>query len=195
MIMHPWALFQITEARGGEVHVNMEDHKEEEFKKPKVSRTPFQMIIWNSFELSFSNGQPGTFLNDNSEQFRMHSFCCYELTASCFVLVQSDITCTQQFSTRATMMVSSQITRTKCNSRRNSHYFPSISLGYYNRGPGDPSYQQLFSVGLRQAFPRRRPRPRVCRSGRRRRGRACCCSCRGCHSWPGATQGSGNVST
>ncbi len=26
----------ITEARGGEVHVNMEDHKEEEFQKPKV---------------------------------------------------------------------------------------------------------------------------------------------------------------
>lgn len=27
----------IAEARGGEVHVNMEDHKEEEFKKPKVA--------------------------------------------------------------------------------------------------------------------------------------------------------------
>jgi len=26
----------INEAKGGEVHVNMEDHKEEEFKKPKV---------------------------------------------------------------------------------------------------------------------------------------------------------------
>ena len=28
----------ITEAKGGEVHVNMEDHKEEEFKKPKVKK-------------------------------------------------------------------------------------------------------------------------------------------------------------
>jgi UBX domain-containing protein 1 len=27
----------INEAKGGEVHVNMEDHKEEEFKKPKVT--------------------------------------------------------------------------------------------------------------------------------------------------------------
>lgn len=27
----------INEAKGGEVHVNMEDHKEEEFKKPKVN--------------------------------------------------------------------------------------------------------------------------------------------------------------
>ena len=27
----------IAEARGGEVHVNMEDHKEEEFKRPKVT--------------------------------------------------------------------------------------------------------------------------------------------------------------
>ena len=30
---------QITEAKGGEVHVNMEDHKEEEFKRPKVHFT------------------------------------------------------------------------------------------------------------------------------------------------------------
>ena len=30
---------QITEAKGGEVHVNMEDHKEEEFKRPKVHLT------------------------------------------------------------------------------------------------------------------------------------------------------------
>lgn len=27
----------IAEAKGGEVHVNMEDHKEEEYKKPKAS--------------------------------------------------------------------------------------------------------------------------------------------------------------
>lgn len=32
----------INEAKGGEVHVNMEDHKEEEFKKPKASVKPFQ---------------------------------------------------------------------------------------------------------------------------------------------------------
>jgi UBX domain-containing protein 1 len=26
----------ITDAKGGEVHVNMEDHKDEDYKKPKV---------------------------------------------------------------------------------------------------------------------------------------------------------------
>ena len=37
----------ITEARGGEVNVNMEDHKEEEFKKPKVQNFffPFDNIF------------------------------------------------------------------------------------------------------------------------------------------------------
>ena len=32
----------VREARGGEVHVNMEDHKQEEYVKPKVSDKPFQ---------------------------------------------------------------------------------------------------------------------------------------------------------
>jgi UBX domain-containing protein 1 len=32
----------VKAARGGEVHVNMEDHKSEEFVKPKVSAKPFQ---------------------------------------------------------------------------------------------------------------------------------------------------------
>jgi len=31
----------VREARGGEVHVNMEDHKTEEFSKSKVSKKPF----------------------------------------------------------------------------------------------------------------------------------------------------------
>jgi len=32
----------VKEAKGGEVHVDMEDHKEEEYVKPKVSKKPFQ---------------------------------------------------------------------------------------------------------------------------------------------------------
>ena len=32
----------VREARGGEVHVNMEDHKQEEYVRPKASAKPFQ---------------------------------------------------------------------------------------------------------------------------------------------------------
>merc|ERR1712106_124529 len=32
----------VKEAKGGEVHVDMEDHREEEFVKPKASARPFQ---------------------------------------------------------------------------------------------------------------------------------------------------------
>ena len=32
----------VKEAKGGEVHVDMEDHRDEEFVKPKVSARPFQ---------------------------------------------------------------------------------------------------------------------------------------------------------
>jgi len=32
----------VREAKGGEVHVDMEDHRNEEFVKPKVSAKPFQ---------------------------------------------------------------------------------------------------------------------------------------------------------
>ncbi len=32
----------VREARGGEVHVNMEDHKTEEYVKPKATSKPFQ---------------------------------------------------------------------------------------------------------------------------------------------------------
>jgi hypothetical protein len=37
----------ITEARGGEVHVNMEDHKEEEFQKPKVCNLDCTLYSYN----------------------------------------------------------------------------------------------------------------------------------------------------
>ena len=32
----------VKEAKGGEVHVDMEDHREEEFVKPSVKARPFQ---------------------------------------------------------------------------------------------------------------------------------------------------------
>ena len=32
----------VKEAKGGEVHVDMEDHREEEFVKPSVKSKPFQ---------------------------------------------------------------------------------------------------------------------------------------------------------
>merc|ERR1712154_694552 len=32
----------VKEAKGGEVHVDMEDHREEEYVKPKVTAKPFQ---------------------------------------------------------------------------------------------------------------------------------------------------------
>ena len=32
----------VKEAKGGEVHVDMEDHRDEEFVKPKVTVRPFQ---------------------------------------------------------------------------------------------------------------------------------------------------------
>ena len=32
----------VKEAKGGEVNVDMEDHRDEEFVKPKVSARPFQ---------------------------------------------------------------------------------------------------------------------------------------------------------
>ena len=32
----------VKEAKGGEVHVDMEDHRDEEFVKPKVTAKPFQ---------------------------------------------------------------------------------------------------------------------------------------------------------
>ena len=31
----------VKEAKGGEVHVDMEDHRQEEFVKPKVKAKPF----------------------------------------------------------------------------------------------------------------------------------------------------------
>ena len=55
----------IKEAKGGEVHVNMEDHKHEEYVKPKVINSPnlFTINPWNetSNSLTYLKSMPKLF--------------------------------------------------------------------------------------------------------------------------------------